>query len=72
MKSVFYLASGLLGIDGLLHLAKISATGFDSATMLPWIVTGLFGIIYLVIAFLLTRRARAATAQPWREHQVPA
>jgi hypothetical protein len=60
MKPLFYLTSALLGLDGLLHIVKISSSGFNSATMLPWIVTGLFGIAYLVIAFLVFRRSRQA------------
>lgn len=55
MKQIFYLAGGLLGVSGFLHIALLAASMAESA-----LVAGLFGLAYLVISFFLMRRSDAA------------
>lgn len=58
MKQIFYIAGGLLGVSGILHLAELAAGG--SAAGAPAVILGLFGLTYLVIAYFLSRRSDAA------------
>lgn len=62
MKSVFNLAAGLLALDGLLHFVKIAVLGIDPMGALPAVVTGLFGVAYLVVAYFLYRQRDPAVA----------
>ena len=54
MKQIFYIAGGLLGVSGILHLAEMAAAGTAA------VLFGLFGLTYLVIAYFLSRRSDAA------------
>lgn len=56
MKALFNLLSALLGLSGILHLVKVFSSPIDPSAMLPAVVTGLFGLAYLVIGFLLFKR----------------
>lgn len=63
MKNIFYLAGGLLLLDGLLHLAKLLAYPIDPAAVIPVVLVGLFGVAYLVLGYLLIRQRDSAV--PW-------
>jgi hypothetical protein len=59
MKPIFYLASAVFGIDGLIHIVKVGSEPVAEVP-LATIITALFGILCLVIAFFLARRYEAA------------
>ena len=55
MKTIRYLAVGLLLLTGLLHVTQlITTTVFDGAIL----ITVIFGIIYLLLGVLLFRGSR--------------
>ena len=55
MKTIRYLAAGLLLFTGLLHVIQIfTATAIDAAIL----ITVTFGVIYLVLGVLLLRGRR--------------
>ena len=56
MKALFNLLSALLSLSGVIHLVKVFAYPIDPSVMMAVIVTGLFGVAYLVIGYLLFRR----------------
>ena len=55
MKTIRYLATGLLLFTGLLHVIQIFTTKVIEAGM---VITIIFGIIYLVLGVLLLRGGR--------------
>jgi hypothetical protein len=55
MKRLFILAATILGLSGILHLARLFSSPIDTAAIIPVIVIALFGVGYLVIAYLLFR-----------------
>jgi hypothetical protein len=57
MKTIRYLATGLLLFTGLLHVIQIFTTTVIDAAIL---ITVTFGVIYLVLGFLLLRSGRVA------------
>lgn len=60
MKSIFYLAAGLLGISGVLHWVKLFVDPVEPYGVLAGILTGFFGLAYLYIAYRLARRSDSA------------
>lgn len=55
MKRFFYLIAFLLCLSGVLHLVKVFAYPMDPNSMVAIILTGLFGLAYLVIGVLMFR-----------------
>ncbi len=55
MKLLFKLIAGLLCISGVLHLVKVFAYPIDPNSSVAVILTGLFGLAYLVIGVLMFR-----------------
>ena len=55
MKTIRYLAAGLLLLTGAMHLFSVVLTQFDPTA----IITIIFGAAYLAIGFLLFRNGRA-------------
>ena len=55
MKTILYLASGLLLFTGLLHVIQVYITNVNDAATL---ITLIFGVIYLVLGILLLRGGR--------------
>lgn len=60
MKSVFWMAAAVLGISGVLHLANVVMSPVAGRAVLPVILVGLFGLAFLVLAYLLYRRHDSA------------
>lgn len=56
MNRIRYLAAGLLGLTGVLHVAQLVTAKLDASV----VITVLFGVAYLVIGFFLFRDNRTA------------
>jgi hypothetical protein len=59
MKTIRYLAAGLLLLTGLLHVTQIITIKVIDAAML---ITVIFGIIYLVLGVLLFRAVGSSSS----------
>lgn len=58
MKFVRYLAVALLALTGVVHIAQLAT--LSNNPIAPVVVTALFGIAYLVIAFYIYRENKRA------------
>jgi FtsH-binding integral membrane protein len=58
MKSVRYLATGLLALTGAVHVAQLLTVSNNPIG--PSVITALFGIAYLAIAFFIYRENKRA------------
>jgi uncharacterized membrane protein (DUF2068 family) len=56
MSRIRYLAAGLLGLTGVVHVAQLAVATLDAST----VITVLFGVAYLVIGVFLFRDNRTA------------
>jgi len=55
MKTIRYIAAGLLALTGVVHVAQL-LTVING----PSVITALFGVAYLVIAFYIYRESKRA------------